>query len=268
MTAEPTRVFCSDALQNLHILISGGCGAIGLGIVKKLIAHGANLTVNDILAAQLAIERLSQSGIDTRKVNYVEADLTDAEATEMLIKAARERCGPIHTALCHIGMVIPKPLLEYSAAEWDETMAVNVRTAFLLGSAAARAMLEDGIQGHLIFTTSWVADVPWPEIGPYNASKAAMKQLMRSFARELADKGIRSNAVAPGIVNVGLAKQQWDTDPIYRARAQEAIPLGVMQPLDSVADAFLFLCSPAAAYMTGTVLLVDGGCSLYPMDTA
>jgi NAD(P)-dependent dehydrogenase (short-subunit alcohol dehydrogenase family) len=67
-------------------------------------------------------------------------------------------------------------------------------------------------------------------------------------------------------VSVGLARRQWDTDPVYRARAQKAIPLGAMQPLESVADAFLFLCSPAADYMTGSVLLVDGGCSLYPMD--
>ena len=69
-----------------------------------------------------------------------------------------------------------------------------------------------------------------PEIGPYNASKAAIAAVKCvPFARELADKGIRANAVAPGIVSVGLAKQQWDTDPIYRARAQKAIPLGVMQ---------------------------------------
>ena len=103
-------------------------------------------------------------------------------------------------------MVIPKPLLEYTDDERDETMAVNVRTAFLLGKAASQAMLDDEVAGHLIFTISWVADVPWPEIGPYNASKAAMKQLMRSFAHELADKGIRANAIAPGIVSVGLAK--------------------------------------------------------------
>ncbi len=260
--------FRNDALAGRHIVISGGCGAIGLGIVKKLMSHGANLTVNDILSDQQATDRLRQKGIDVSKINYVKADLTDTHETDRLVDTARERFGVIHVALCHIGMVIPKPLLEYKVEEWDETMAVNVRTAFLLGSAASRSMLEDGIQGQLIFTTSWVADVPWPEIGPYNASKAAMKQLMRSFARELADQGIRANAVAPGIVSVGLAKQQWDTDPIYRTRAQKAIPLGVMQPLDSVADAFLFLCSTAADYMTGTVLLVDGGCSLYPMDDA
>ena len=89
---------------------------------------------------------------------------------------------------------------------------------------------------------------------------------MRGFARELATDGVRANAIAPGIVGVGMAKRQWDTDPSYRARAQKAIPLGYMQPPESVANAFLFLCSDLASYMTGSVLLVDGGCSLYPMD--
>ena len=258
--------FREDALSGRHIVISGGCGAIGIGVVRRLTDHGANVTVNDILPPAVAQTRLNTAGISTERAAYIRANLTQAAEVDELVNAARAEFGAIHTALCHIGMVIPKPLLEYSAGEWDETMGVNVKTAFLLGKCASRTMIEDGIAGHLIFTTSWVADVPWPEIGPYNASKAAMKQLMRSFARELADKEIRANAIAPGIVSVGLAKHQWDTDPIYKARAQKAIPLGRMQPLESVADAFLFLCSPAANYMTGSVLLVDGGCSLYPMD--
>jgi len=258
--------FCEDALAGRHMVISGGCGAIGVGVVKKLTDHGANVTVNDILVLAEAEARLRAAGIRPERTSYVKADLTQAAEVDAFVQSAHARFGPIHTALCHAGMVIARPLLEFSVEEWDQTMAVNVRTAFLLGQAAARSMLADGIAGQLIFTLSWVADVPWPEIGPYNASKAAMKQLMRSFARELADKGIRANAIAPGIVSVGMAKRQWDTDPSYRARAQKAIPLGRMQPLDSVADAFLFLCSPAAEYMTGSVLLVDGGCSLYPMD--
>ena len=111
-----------------------------------------------------------------------------------------------------------------------------------------------------------MADVPWPEITPYTASKAALKQMARGFARELVTKNIRANVVAPGIVAVGLAKRQWDTDPSYRARAGKAIPLGYMQPPETIAHTFLFLCSHMADYMTGSVLLVDGGCSLYPMD--
>ena len=258
--------FSDDALSEQHIVISGGCGAIGLGVIKKLTDHGAKVTVNDIIEPTLAETRLRDIDIDLTRVTYVKADLTQEAGVEILIDGAQEKFGSIQTALCHIGMVIPKPLLDYEENEWDMTMEVNVRTAFLLGKSAAQSMLKHQVAGHLIFTISWVADVPWPEIGPYNASKAAMKQLMRSFARELADKGIRANAIAPGIVSVGLAKHQWETDSNYRARAQKAIPLGYMQPLESVANAFLFLCSQAANYMTGSVLLVDGGCSLYPMD--
>ena len=71
---------------------------------------------------------------------------------------------------------------------------------------------------------------------------------------------------APGIVGTGMAKKQWDTEPEYRRRAQKAIPVGVLQTPESVAAAFVFLASDAANYMTGATLLVDGGCSLYPMD--
>src|SRR5690606_675814 len=183
-----------------------------------------------------------------------------------LITEARATFGPIHIALCHVGVVLPGPLIDASLANWEQTYAVNARSAFLLGQAAARAMLADGVQGQLIFTSSWVAQVPWPEIGPYSSSKAAMNQLMRTFARELAPQGIRANAIAPGIVGVGMAKRQWDTDPSYQARARKAIPLGFLQSPETVADAFLFMCSPASAYMTGSILTVDGGCSLYPMD--
>jgi NAD(P)-dependent dehydrogenase (short-subunit alcohol dehydrogenase family) len=163
-------------------------------------------------------------------------------------------------------MVEAYPVTEYPIERFDALMQVNLRASFVVAQEAARRWRAQGIRGHLIFTTSWVQDVPWPEITPYNASKAAMKAMMRGFARELAADGIRANAIAPGIVAVGMARRQWDTDPGYRARAGRAIPLGEMQPPASVANAFLFLCSPMAAYMTGSVLLVDGGCSLYPMD--
>jgi NAD(P)-dependent dehydrogenase (short-subunit alcohol dehydrogenase family) len=157
-------------------------------------------------------------------------------------------------------------LTEVDVDEWDKVMAVNLRAAMLLAQASARQMLAKGTKGQIIFTSSWVSETPWPEIGPYHTSKAGMNQLMRGFARELAESGIRANAVAPGIVGAGMAKHQWDTDPDYRARAQRAVPLGYLQPVETVADAFLFLCSSAASYMTGSVLFVDGGCSLYPMD--
>lgn len=258
--------FRDDALAGQHIIISGGCGGIGIGVVKALTDHGAKLTINDVVDNAEAEQRLDAAGVNRERYAYRKGDLTQAADVQKFVSFAREKFGIIHTALCHVGMVVATPLLDFSEADWDQTMNVNVKTAFLLGQAAARMMLADGVKGHLIFTTSWVAETPWPDIGPYNTSKAAMNQLMRSFARELADKGIRANCIAPGIVGVGMAKRQWDTDPVYKARASKAIPLGFMQPLDSVANGFLFLCSPAADYMTGSVLVMDGGCSLYPMD--
>ncbi|MDZ4762926.1 MAG: SDR family oxidoreductase [Chloroflexota bacterium] len=259
-------IFRADALAGQHIVISGGCGAIGLGIIKGVTEHGAVVSVNDLIAPDDADARLNAAGIAPDRVNYIRGDLTQVDAVIAFIDVARSRFGAVHTALCHAGVVLPAPLLDATVESFDQTMAVNVRAAFLLGQVAARAMIADGVRGHLLFTTSWVAETPWPGIGAYNSSKAAMNQLMRTFARELADRGVRANAIAPGIVGIGMAKRQFDTEPDYRARVQKAIPLGDMQTLDSVVDAFLFACSPAAAYITGAVLTVDGGCSLYPMD--
>jgi NAD(P)-dependent dehydrogenase (short-subunit alcohol dehydrogenase family) len=90
--------------------------------------------------------------------------------------------------------------------------------------------------------------------------------VMPGMARELAVKGIGVNSVAPGIVGVGMAKRQWDNEPDYKRRAGKAIPLGNLQTPESVADAMIFLCSNDSDYMTGATLLVDGGCSLFPMD--
>jgi NAD(P)-dependent dehydrogenase (short-subunit alcohol dehydrogenase family) len=258
--------FAKDALEGQHIVISGGAGALGIGIVKALTDHGAVMTVNDILEPADALDRLSAGGIDTERVAYIQADLTDKAGVDALVAGGVERFGSIHTALCHAGIVTTVKLVDVDVDQWDQVMAVNLRAAMLLAQASIRHMLDRGTKGQVIFTSSWVAETPWPEIGPYHTSKAGMNQLMRGFARELAADGIRANAIAPGIVGAGMAKHQWDTDPAYRARAQRAIPLGFLQPVETVANAFLFLCSPAASYMTGSVLLVDGGCSLYPMD--
>lgn len=258
--------FREDALAGKHILISGGAGAIGCGVVRKLTAHGARVTVNDLVAPEEARVRLAAAGVTLDHVRYARADLTREDEVRALVAQARAAFGPLHVALCHAGMVAPGFLLDYPLTDWERTQRINVTAAFLLAQAAARSMLADEVAGQLVFTSSWVAQTPWPEIGAYNASKAAMNQLMRSFARELAPQGLRANAIAPGIVNAGMARRQWDTDPDYQARARRAIPLGRLQPLEAVADAFLFLCSPAADYMTGAVLTVDGGCSLYPLD--
>lgn len=253
-------------LSDKVVLLTGGAGAIGRVIVKTLADHGARVAVNDIVPDDAVQAIFADSAIDTARVRYFCADTSDQAAVHALFDQVTAEIGLPNVVCCHAGMVEAYPVDQYPLPNFDQLMNVNLRAAFIVAQTAAQRWIAAAAPGHLIFTASWVQDVPWPEITPYTASKAGMKAMARGFARELATHQIRANVVAPGIVGVGLAKRQWDTDPSYRARAEKAIPLGYMQPPESVANAFLFLCSPMANYMTGSVLLVDGGCSLYPMD--
>jgi NAD(P)-dependent dehydrogenase (short-subunit alcohol dehydrogenase family) len=258
--------YTQDCLDGKVILITGGLGAIGRVVVSRLLAHAARVAVNDIVPDEQAQTVIRQEGWSRERCTYTQADVTQKSGARAVVDGAVAAFGRLDIALCHTGMAQSCPILDYREEDWDRIMAVNLRSAFLVAQAAARQMVERGTKGKIIFTSSWVQDTPWPDITPYNVSKSGMKMLMRGMARELAAKGIRVNSIAPGIVAVGMAKRQWDTEPDYRRRAEKAIPLGFMQPPESVADAFLFLCSDASDYMTGTTLLVDGGCSLYPMD--
>ncbi len=259
-------VFSEDCLQGQAILITGGLGAIGRVVVQKLLSHSALVAVNDVQPEKEALSWMKAAGLPRERCVYIQADVTTPPGAQALVDRTVQTFGRLNVALCHAGMAQSCPILDYRDEDWDRMLRVNLKSAFLVAQAGARAMAGKGIQGKIIFTSSWVQDTPWPDITPYNVSKSGMKMLMRGMARELAGKGIRVNSIAPGIVAVGMAKRQWDTEPDYRRRAEKAIPLGYMQPPESVADAFLFLCSPASDYMTGTTLLVDGGCSLYPMD--
>lgn len=246
------------------ILITGGLGAIGQVVVKTLAEHGAKVVVNDIAPQAEGEKQVASFGFAERVV-YVRADTTQPAEVAAMFDKLEKGFGLPDVVCCHAGMVQAMPISHFALETFDNIMNLNVRAAFITAQEAVKRWQRDNISGHLIFTSSWVQDVPWPEITPYTTSKSALKMLARGFARELAPN-IRANIVAPGIVGVGMAKRQWDTEPQYRARAKKAIPLGAMQTPESVAHAFLFLCSPMADYMTGSVLLIDGGASLYPMD--
>ena len=155
------------------------------------------------------------------------------------------------------------PFLDLTLEQWNQHMEVNLTGCFNVGQAAARLMVQRGTQGRILFTGSWVMEVPWPEISAYSTTKAGVRMLARSMARELATYGIRVNVIAPGIVYAGLAKHQLETEPQYARRVKGIIPLGDLQTPEQIAQATAFLCSDGASQMTGSVLLIDGGCSLF-----
>jgi NAD(P)-dependent dehydrogenase (short-subunit alcohol dehydrogenase family) len=245
-------------LSSELVVISGGAGALGEHITTKLVNCGATVVSVDVVGRDDGLNRGAPEGLWR-----IRADVSDGAQIDSALDSVFQCFGRQPTTVCcHAGVVDSYPILDYPLDAFDELFKANVRGAFVLAQTAARRWRDAGVGGHLIFTSSWVQDYPWPEIGPYCASKAAMYSLMRSFAKELAPYGIRANAVLPGIVSAGMARRQWDEDPAYRRRAQDAIALGALQDPDSVADAFAFLCSPMASYMTGSPLLVDGGCAL------
>ncbi|MFI6941200.1 SDR family NAD(P)-dependent oxidoreductase [Streptomyces sp. NPDC050418] len=255
-------------LRDHTVVLTGGSGALGTPIIETLLRHGARVAVADQKAPPLTDGQL---GADERlftddRLLFVDCDLTADATAGLILDTVTDRWGLPGTVCAHAGLARSAPLPEHSLADYDDVMRLNARAAYALAREASRRWMAAGVPGHLIFTGSWVQDVPWPGIAPYAASKAALRSLARSFARELAPHGIRANVVAPGIVDAGMARHQWDTEPDYRRRASRAIPLGRLQPAESVAHAVLFLCSPMASYMTGSTLVVDGGASLYPMD--
>jgi NAD(P)-dependent dehydrogenase (short-subunit alcohol dehydrogenase family) len=173
-------------LSDKTILITGGCGAIGRVIIKTLADHGATVAVNDIIAEDEAAHVLAEAGVASSQVAYFRADANDPAAVAGMFDAVTQRFGLPNVVCCHAGTVDALPVDQYPVEKFDHLMDVNVRSAFIVAQAASQRWIAAGRPGQLIFTTSWVQDVPWPEITPYTASKAAMKQLARGFARELA----------------------------------------------------------------------------------
>jgi len=245
-------------LDGLGIAVSGAAGDIGGAMALELARRGARVTMLDRVSETEASGRIAAIAAAGR-CSYQQVDVTDRAAVD----AAFAEIDPLDVAIGNAGIVEAAPFLEVSQEQWTTHLDVNATGCFNVGQAAARLMAERETGGQIIFTGSWVGEIPWPEISAYCVSKAAVRMLARSMARELAASGIRVNVVAPGIVMAGMARHQYQTDPDYARRASVVIPLGEFGTVEQVAKATAFLCSPDAEYMTGSVLLVDGGASLF-----
>src|SRR5215210_7045051 len=247
-----------NCLDGQGIAITGGAGDIGAAMGAELRRLGATVTLIDRKTpaeAEPWLERAREHG----DVTYVQADVRDRDA----IVAALSAIDPLDVAIGNAAVGHGIPFLDITPEQWQDHLDVNLTGCFNLGQSAARLMVERGHPGRIIFTGSWVQEVPWPEIAAYSATKAGLRMLARSMARELAPHRILVNVIAPGIVNAGLARHQLETEPQYARRVAKVIPLEQLQTPEQVARAAAFLCSVGADYMTGSVLLVDGGCSLF-----
>jgi len=240
------------------VAVSGAAGDIGHAMAFELARRGARVALIDLVTEEQAAEQVA-SVAAVGVCSYYQADVTDRAAVDAVLAVV----DPLDVAIGNAGIVESAPFLQVTSQEWQRHLDVNLTGCFNVGQAAARVMVERRKRGLVLFTGSWVGEVPWPDIAAYCVSKAGVRMLARAMARELAPHGIRANVVAPGIVFAGMARHQFETDPTYARRASVVVPLGELGTPEQIAKATAFLCSPDAAYMTGAVLLVDGGASLF-----
>ncbi len=249
------------SLDNRVVLITGGCGDIGRATVAAFLREGAVVVATDTLGSGEARAMLNAAGLFA--ADYHRCDVRDRAAVADVIAEVVAGRGRLDVVVANAGITRSTPILEVSPQEWSEVLDVNLSGAYHVAQEGARAMVRAGTPGALLFTGSWVGEVPSRGLLPYCVSKAGVQMLARCMALELAPQGIRANVVAPGVLDAGVSAQIFREFPERRAPFQRMIPMGRLGTADQVAQALVFLASDAAAYITGSTLLVDGGASLF-----
>lgn len=246
-----------DLLKDKVAIVTGGTRGIGLAIVQTFLNEGARVALcgSRQETAQGALSSLIEAGVDDSKVMALWPDLTSPESLDEAFAKVKEEFGGADILVNNAGMSSRTPLLDYSAQEFEKVMKLNLDGTFFASQAAVRIFRAQGRGGVILNTSSMVSIYGQPSGSAYPISKFAVNGLTKSLARELAPEGIRVNAVAPGVTHTDMVDDLPDEviKPLIAS-----IPLGRMAEPQDIANAFLFLASDMASYISGVVLSVDG----------
>lgn len=237
-------------------LITGGNRGIGLAIAELFGEAGAKTVLAARRANPEVDDRLAAKGYE---FDFVHTDVTDPDAPEKLVRHTVEKFGRIDILVNNAAVALHGDTTDFSDEDLGRIVDTNIVQVFRFSRAALRHMKRQGggVVLNLGSISGLVANIPQNQTA-YNSSKAAVHTMTKCLASEFAADGIRVNAVAPGYIDTdmsrgGFANPEWD--PVWR----KMTPMGRYGKPEEVANCALFLCSPASSYVTGAILLVDGG---------
>ena len=245
------------ALDGRVVVITGGSQGIGAACARRVVGDGASVALWDLAdgPGQALAAELQAAGAQAL---YCHCNVASKPEVDAALAATLARFGQVDGLVNNAGIFKAAAFLDITEADWDAVIAVNLKGHFLVGQAVARQMVRQG-RGAIVNMSSVNGTLTIPTIASYNASKGAINQLTRVMALSLADQGVRVNAVAPGTIATELARSAVLTSDEAKARIMSRTPMKRLGEPSEIADVAAFLLSDAASYVTGEIVVVDGG---------
>jgi 2-deoxy-D-gluconate 3-dehydrogenase len=235
-------------------IVTGACTGLGRGMSLALASAGADVVLVDRNPAEAVAAEIRAMG---RRAVAVTADLSRMESMASVAQAALAEFGKIDILVNNAGIIRRTPAIDFTEQDWDDVMAVNAKAVFFMSQAAARDMMKRK-RGKIINTASLLAFQGGILVPSYTASKGAVAQVTKALANEWSPHGITVNAIAPGYMATDNTKALRD-DPVRSRAILDRIPAGRWGMPEDLQGTAIFLASRASDYVTGHVLVVDGG---------